>query len=136
MARTSSLHGPRLDDQLKHEEHALLHGSPDEGRGEPRRAEAPGPGDEASIGVRSDVAEPQGGAPSQRDIEARAALAACFPPSLFPARRDRLIEEAEGRFADEGLMVTLRDLPDALYTTVGEVWAAIEHGVSGDDGRS
>src|SRR5215207_9431955 len=104
MARTSSTHGPRRDDQMKHEEHALLHGSPDEGRTEPRRGEAPGPGDEASFGVRADAEEPRAGAPAQSDIDARAVLAACFRPSVFPARRDRLVEEAAARFADEGLI--------------------------------
>jgi hypothetical protein len=133
MARTSSTHGPRRDDQMKREEHALLHGSPDEGRTEPRRGEAPGPGDEASPGVRADVDEPQGGAPAQRDVDARAALAASFRPSVFPARRDRLIEEAEAGFADEGLIAALRQLPDGLYETVGEVWAALQRCASEEE---
>jgi Protein of unknown function (DUF2795) len=133
MARTSSTHGPRRDDQMKREEHALLHGSPDEGRTEPRRGEAPGPGDEVSAGVRADVDEPQGGAPAQRDVDARAALAASFRPSVFPARRDRLIEEAEAGFADEGLIAALRQLPDGLYETVGEVWAALQRCASEEE---
>jgi hypothetical protein len=54
MARTSSTHGPRLDDQSKHEEHALLHAA-------------------------------------------------------------------------------LRQLPDALYDTVGEVWAALERSASEEE---
>jgi hypothetical protein len=118
---------------MKHEEHALLHGSPDEGRTEPRRGEAPAPGDEASPGVRADVDEPQGGAPAQRDVDARAALAASFRPSVFPARRDRLIEEAEAGFADEGLIAALRQLPDGLYETVGEVWAALQRCASEEE---
>lgn len=35
------------------EEHAMLHGSPDEGRSEARRKEQPGPDDEAEIGSRT-----------------------------------------------------------------------------------
>src|ERR687898_548771 len=108
MARTSSTHGARRDDQLKHEDHALP-------------------------GVRADVDEPRGGAPAQRDVDARAALAAVFRPSVFPARRDRLIEEAEAVFADEGLIAALRQLPDALYDTVGEVWAALERSASEEE---
>lgn len=52
MERVSSKHGPRIDDQQKHEEHALLHGAPDEGRTEARTAEAPGDG-EPSMGTRN-----------------------------------------------------------------------------------
>jgi hypothetical protein len=85
------------------------------------------------LGVRADVDEPQGGAPAQRDVDARAALAASFRPSVFPARRDRLIEEAEAGFADEGLIATLRQLPEALYETVGEVWEALERSASGEE---
>ena len=125
MARTSSKHGPRVDEQLEHEEHALLHGSPDEGRTEPRRAEAPGPGEEAGVGVRPEVAEAQGAAPSLPEIEARAAFAAAFTPSLFPARRDQLVAEAESHFGDEELIDSLRRLPDTVYASVGDVWSAL-----------
>jgi hypothetical protein len=52
---------------------------------------------------------------------------------VFPARRDRLIEEAEAGFADEGLIAALRQLPDALYDTVGEVWAALERSASEEE---
>jgi hypothetical protein len=133
MARTSAKHNPLQDDQLKHEEHALLHGDPDEGRSEPRRAEAPGPGDEAGLGLRPEVAEPQGAAPSQRDVEARAALAATFPPSLFPARRDELVAAAEAAFADDDLVASLRALPDAVYRTAGEVWETLNEPPCGQD---
>lgn len=121
----TSKHGPRQDDQQKHEEHALLHGHPDEGRTEPRRMEAPGPGDAEGSGVRPEVAEPQAGAPSQAEIEDRAALAATFPPSMFPAGRDRLVEEAQARFADNDLIARLQRLPDGPYATVGQLWAAL-----------
>lgn len=133
MARTSAKHNPRQDDQLEHEEHALLHGNSDEGRSEPRRAEAPGPGDEADVGLRPDVVEPQGAAPSQRDVEARAALAATFPPSLFPARRDELVLAAEAAFAEDDLVASLRALPDSVYTAAGEVWDTMNEPPCGGD---
>jgi hypothetical protein len=41
MERVSSKHGPRLDEEQKQEEHALLHGTPDEGRTDARTMEAP-----------------------------------------------------------------------------------------------
>lgn len=125
MARTSSHHGPRQDDELKREEQDLLHGSPDDGRSEPRRGEAPGPGDEGSVGVRDQVARQEGDAPAQRTIDDKAAFAACFPPSVFPTGPLRLIEEAEARFADVETVAALRTLPDVVYSSVGEVWSAL-----------
>lgn len=108
MSRTSDKHSPRKDEQLEREEHALLHGAPDEGRTEPRRGEAPGP-DEGGTGVRPEVDD-------------RATLAASFRPATFPARRDRLVEEARDRHADEQLVSQLQSLPDRIYETVGDVW--------------
>jgi hypothetical protein len=52
MERVSSKHGSRIDEQQKHEQHALLHGAPDEGRTEARTTEAP-VGDEPSMGTRT-----------------------------------------------------------------------------------
>lgn len=122
MSRTTDKHSPRRDDQLAEEEHALVHGTPDEGRTEPRRSEAPGPG-EGGIGARPEAEEPVQGAPGVSAMEARAALAATFPPTMFPARREQLVDEAQARFADDALVIALERLPDRLYETVAEVWA-------------
>jgi hypothetical protein len=125
MPRTSDKHAPRRDDQLAHEEQALVHGAPDEGRTEPRRSEAPGPG-EGGVGARPEVEEPAGDAGPQSEIEGRAALAATFRPTTFPARRDQLVEEARARFADDSLVTALQRAPDRVYETVGQVWDAIQ----------
>ncbi|MFP3900937.1 MAG: DUF2795 domain-containing protein [Acidimicrobiia bacterium] len=124
MGRTSDKHTPRRDDQLKHEEAAMLQGSPDEGRTEPRRAEEPGPG-EGGLGVRPEAEEPYHGAATESEVEGRAALAATFPPSMFPAGRQQLIDEAEANYADEPLLRLLRRIPDRAYGTVSEVWDEI-----------
>jgi hypothetical protein len=126
MARTSDKHAPRRDEQLAHEEQALTHGSPDEGRTEPRRGEAPGP-DESGVGVRPEAEDRAHGAVPVSEIESRALLAGTFPTTLFPARRDQLVEEAQARFADDSIVVALERLPDRVYDTVGQVWDAI-HG--------
>jgi hypothetical protein len=125
MPRTSDKHAPRRDDQLAHEEQALVHGAPDEGRTEPRRSEAPGPG-EGGVGARPEVEEPAGDAGPQSEIEGRAALAATFRPTTFPARRDQLVEEARARFADDSLVAALERAPDRVYETVGQVCDAIQ----------
>lgn len=121
MGRISDKHTPRRDEQMKHEEAAMLQGSPDEGRTEPRRGEEPGPG-EGGLGVRPEAEEPYHGAATESEIESRAALAATFPPAMFPAQRQQLIDEAEAGYADDVLLRLLRRIPDRTYDTVGEVW--------------
>jgi hypothetical protein len=120
MPRVTSKHGARRDDELAREEQALLHGSYDEGRTEPRRAEAPGD-DEPSMGWRSDVPEDEAGT----EMRGKGALAAAFEPGIFPARRDELVTEATDRFADDATVSALRDLPDSVYGSVDDVWDAL-----------
>jgi hypothetical protein len=117
-------HSPRTDDQLAHEEHALLHGAPDEGRDEGRRSEGPGP-DEGGTGTRPEVEEARNGAPPQSEVEDRAAFAATFPPSLFPAWRDELIDAARGRYGSDLLLARLEQLPDRIYESSGDAWREI-----------
>lgn len=117
-------HSPRTDDQLAHEEHALVHGAPDEGRDEARRSEGPGP-DEGGTGSRPEVEEPSAGAPPQSEVEARAAFAATFPPSLFPAWRDELIDAARRRYGAELLLAELEQIPNRIYESSGDAWEEI-----------
>jgi hypothetical protein len=124
MGRTSDKNAPRRDEQMKHEESAMLQGSPDEGRTEPRRAEGPGPG-EGGTGVRPEAEEPYYGAPTESEVEGRAALAATFSPTMFPARREQLIDEANANYADDALLRLLEQIPDRPYDTVGDVWDEI-----------
>lgn len=63
---------------------------------------------------------------SPREDEQRVALSRVFPPDLFPAGRDRLVEQAAGLFADAKTLAELRRLPDRSYTSVGDVWSEIE----------
>jgi hypothetical protein len=124
MPRVTSKHTPRRDEQLAHEEQALLHGSPDEGRTEPRRGEAPGD-DEPSIGHRPEPGDEGADATTAPPAERKAALAATFRPSIFPAWRSELIEEAAGQFADAATIAELRGLPDAIYDSLQDVWVAL-----------
>jgi hypothetical protein len=61
----------------------------------------------------------------------RQALAARFPATLFPCERDRLIEEAEVRFADSDLVAALRQMPAGSYGSLDEVCVALERAVGG-----
>jgi hypothetical protein len=124
MQRVTSKHAPRRDDELAHEEQSLLHGSPDEGRTEPRRGEAPGD-DEPSVGRRPDPGDQGRGATTAPESDRKAALAATFRPSLFPSCRAELVEEATARFADDATVAALDHLPDRVYESVDDVWDAL-----------
>lgn len=115
-------HGRLVDDQLARETEALVHGSPDEGRTEGRRQQAPGPDEpELHAGDRPEVE-----AEVQRD--ARAALAAAVTPAHFPAERDELVATARSEDADPDLVNRLAGLnPDRQFATVEEVWEALPH---------
>ena len=126
MNRTTDKHSPRVDQQLAHEEAALVQGAPDEGRTEPRRMEAPSPG-EGGIGARPEVEQPAGSAPPWSEQEGRAALAATFPPSAFPARPSRLAELAADAFADDVLVDALGQLPDRDYASVVDLDAELRN---------
>ena len=120
MERTTAKHAPRIDDQLEHEEHALTHGHNDEGRSEPRRAEAPSQ-DEPGFAPRPEAEEPAGGAPGWTEQERRAVLAATFPPSAFPATTGELAALAREAFADDDLVAAVEALPERSYDTVTDL---------------
>ena len=120
MERTTAKHSPEVDDQLAHEEHALTHGNSDEGRSEARRAEAPSP-DEPGFAPRPEAEVPAGDAPGWSEQQRRAALAATFPPSAFPARTMELAALAREAFADDELVAAIDALPDRLYDTPADL---------------
>src|SRR4051812_37970351 len=72
--RGSDKHGPRLDEQLKHDTNALVTGSPDEGRTERRLQEGLNDG-EGTIGHRPDLDEAPGAGLSEGDLAERERVA-------------------------------------------------------------
>src|SRR5687768_10516704 len=111
----SAKHGPALDEQLGHEVDALTHGSPDEGRSEGRRQQAPGPGEPELAVNRRDV-----GGPDERLLELRSRIAASLRPSEFPTTAAELLATARDNFADEQVLAALESLPgERTYDTVG-----------------
>jgi hypothetical protein len=113
-----------VDEQLQHEEQGFVRDDRDEGRDERRRAEAPGT-DEGGVGARPEVHEEHFGAPSLDEVEDRAMVAAAFRPSLFPAHRDELIDEARAGFADDVFLADLTAVPDRLYDTPADLYEAV-----------
>ncbi len=131
MERGSDKHAPRVDEQLKHEVSALVHGSPDEGRTEARRQEdtlAPGTDDGAH---RHDVGPPADGL-EEEDLDLRAEVGARLAGADFPATTEQLRQVATDDHAPPEVLAFLDRLaPGETYEAVGEVWraggGAVEH---------
>jgi Protein of unknown function (DUF2795) len=122
VTRESTKHGPRLDDELKHETRPLEQGAPVESRArEDLEKEAPG---DSERDVDARTAPP--GVLGSDPVEARRELSRFLRLSAFPAGRDALLVEAESQQAPGPVVAALRELPAGeTYDTVHEVWAAI-----------
>ena len=102
-------HGPRMDDELKHEVEPLTRGPGAEANRRPQRRQQDPPGDG-----------------TETPTEARAELARSLSPSSFPATRQELLDQASEAFAPGWVVDLLRRLPedDTAYRTTDEVWRA------------
>jgi Protein of unknown function (DUF2795) len=129
MERDSSLHSPRVDDELAKEVQSLTHGSPIESRIEENRTkeeDAETPYDPESDFVVAHATDRAGDAGlTHRETVERSELGRHLRPSLFPAGRDAVIECAAAEDAPDALLERLRALPEGTYHTTEAVWEAI-----------
>ena len=110
-------HGPRVDEQLKHETEALTRGAPDEPRTEARRQQSEGPG-EPTLAVNRDE--------SDALLDRRSYLAQVLAAASYPATATELLAVAELANAEEAAVAALRGLPPGdRYEAFGAVWAAV-----------
>ncbi len=124
--RGSAKHGPRVDEEQKHEVEGAVRG------GGPAHAEEwlnPEPfGD-----VDEDPARryPPGHEPGTAEgitpgnVERRSTLAKWLSDARWPADRDELLAHAEEKMAPDSLVASLRDLPDGEFHNIGEVARAL-----------
>ena len=111
MQRDSGERNPRVDDQRKHELGSMERSSGIEGRAEPGRVM------EDALERPLDQVDP---------VDARTTLAKSLDPSIFPADRAALIENARENNAYEGVLRALGQLPeDGTYENVQQVWEAL-----------
>jgi hypothetical protein len=123
--RGSDKHGPRLDEQLKHDTGALVTGSPDEGRTEARVQEGLNDA-EGTIGHRPELDDPPGAGLPEHELAERERLATAIGGARFPATGEELVEAALESFATEELVERLRSLPTgSTYANVQEAWVAL-----------
>jgi hypothetical protein len=124
---TGNTHGPRVDDEMAHEVHSLTSGAPVESRAEEARAMEDGgydePVAESVVSLHEDAADTRG--LTRSETRARSELARHLRPSIFPARRDAIVECAQHELAPPELIAELRALPDIEFPNLEAVWEAV-----------
>lgn len=125
--RASDKHGPRLDEQLKHDTQSVVQGSPVEARAqEAREQEGPGDGDPTPDSrLTGGRLQDDSSWPTDDQLEARAELARHLEPSVFPADREALSESARRQNAPAWILDSLTALPDGPFETTEAVWEAL-----------
>lgn len=135
MERTTSKHGPRLDDALAKETQALTRAGRESRAEEWHMAEPPGEGEPlADSRLTGDL---RGGTPSAMpadEVEARAELASSLRPSAFPADAPTLLRLALEDDAPLWVVAVLERVDQVTrFETVGDLWrAAGGHGDAGN----
>jgi Protein of unknown function (DUF2795) len=109
MERQSTKHGPRLDDELKHETESLRRGAPVEAHVEEFKEK-----------------EAHGEAPAEDPALARRELSRHLDARVFPAERDELLANARAHNAPPEVLSLLEQLPGAKrFETVHDAWEAL-----------
>ena len=126
MERGRDKHSPMVDEALKHDTASLWHGGPAEARSEEfREQEGPAEGEPTPDARLRGGGEIPGYGLSPDDLNGRAELARYLEHRKFPARPDELAAHARERHAPDTVVEQLRSVPDRVYETVSEVWAAL-----------
>lgn len=128
MSKGQERHGPRLDDQLKHESEAMVRSNRGS-RVEDWRDPEPVADDQPV--VERDLEDVESEEPrefSRRAAEHRSELAGALTRAVFPADRAKLLEHAQEQFGPDRVLRILEALPDdAVFANVEEVWEASGH---------
>ncbi|MFG1945827.1 DUF2795 domain-containing protein [Nonomuraea sp. NPDC048826] len=132
--RGSDKHGPRVDEQQKHETQGIVQGQSD-GRAQEYRQPEP-TGDAPGEGGLGGTARPEGHEPgspeglSPDEVDSRSDLARWISGvHAFPADKKELVERAQEQFAPDSVLSALRSLPERRYDNMNDV--AKELGIAG-----
>jgi hypothetical protein len=129
MRHKSNKHGPRLDDELKHETEGLVRGDGPthaEGFKEPEPVETDTGRDPTSAGTARRGGAPAGMTP--RDVEDRSALARVLAGVDYPATPRTLAKHALDLGAPEVAVTALEELPERPYADFADVMKELDHG--------
>jgi hypothetical protein len=130
MDRGSDKHGPRVDEQMKHEVEGLIQGGKDPHAEEWASPEPSGedqPDVDFAAGGTVHGAVPDG--MSDEDVERRSLLATHLTPGAFPGVREQLLEHVLDNSAPDDVVEEVRRLPAGReFSSVGEVWRVLNGG--------
>jgi hypothetical protein len=129
MSQKSDKHGPRLDEEMKHETEGLVRGGGPthaEGHKDPEPVETDSGRDPTSAGTARRGGAPPGMTP--RDVEDRSALAQVMSGVEYPATPRRLAEHAIEMGAPDVAVTALEELPEREYADFADVLAELDQG--------
>jgi hypothetical protein len=115
MERSSSKHGPRQDEQLKHETEPLERGTPQRPHVEEWRQVEPA----------EDLPAERVPGGADHDIELRAELARVLTRDVFPAGQDELASRLADTDVPSELVTRVAELPRRRFADVHEVMVAL-----------
>ncbi|HEX2312655.1 MAG TPA: DUF2795 domain-containing protein [Thermomonospora sp.] len=124
MPRDSSKHGPRLDEEMRHETEGMVRGGGATHTEEWRQTES---ADEPPGSVQMPPERQGGGADmTAREVEWRSEIAQVLAPLEYPADRGRILSFLEARHAPDNIITAMTGLPkDRQFRNVGEIARAI-----------
>ncbi|MEV4174917.1 MULTISPECIES: DUF2795 domain-containing protein [unclassified Nonomuraea] len=130
MERGSDKHGPRLDDEQKHETEGMMRGGGSTHAEEWKEPEAmPAAGEEPRQSY------PPGHAPgvpegmTQRDVDVRSDLAKWLSDTHWPADKRQLLERAHRHGAPDPVIDMVEALPDRSFVNMADIAKALGIGV-------
>jgi hypothetical protein len=126
MGEKSDQHGPRLDDELRHETEGLVRGTGPthaEPGNDPEPVETDAGRDPIAPLTGRDVGAPPGMSPN--DVETRSAYAKVLAGVRYPATSAELAASAAGEGAPDPAVRALETLPDRSYGGLPEVVEAL-----------
>jgi hypothetical protein len=129
MPDKSDKHGPRLDDQLKHETEGLVRGDGPthaEEFKDPEPVDTDTGRDPTSLGTARPGAAPPGMTP--RDVVERSAMAQVLVGVDYPATPRTLAVHALDQGAPEVAVATLEQLPERAYRDFADVARELDTG--------
>jgi hypothetical protein len=128
--RGSDKHGPRLDDQQKHETEGMVRGGGTTHAQEWKEPEAmPAPGEESlqSYPPGHEPGVPEG--TTQHDVDVRGDLAKWLSDTHWPRSKAELVRHAEEAGAPDQVMDMVESLPERQYKNMNDVAKALGIGV-------
>ena len=123
MERQSDKHNPRLDEEMKKQVAPLTNGTTESRAQESRWTEPPADGEPVPDEVVSSRGAPA--SLTHDEIELRQELARFLDTNIWPATRERILENAGEHGATDLAIQQLNRLPEGTYAGFPEVWETI-----------